>query len=158
MPPSEDGRRGDALQPQNKSGFFEIRGSRGAVLWPLRLDAAHAGFDDRAKMDSLPDSSAVTPVDWLLRVGRLADTAEDLLGGLCDMLVARGMALRFNEGRPMAIPDTQATFLALGNGWVFGVPIPVGPSQPGSAWHRTLPQLPLLLVVTSNKLADLVGS
>jgi len=44
-------------------------------------------------MDSLPDSSATTPTDWLLRVGRLADTAEDLLGGLCDLLLARGLPL-----------------------------------------------------------------
>ena len=35
----------------------------------------------------------LTPTDWLLRVGRLADTAEDLLGGLCDLLVARGLPL-----------------------------------------------------------------
>ena len=93
MPQSEDGRRGDGLQPQNKSGFFEIRGSRGAVLQPLRLDVARAGFDDRATMDSLPDSSATTPTDWLLRVGRLTDTAEDLLGGLCELLMARGLPL-----------------------------------------------------------------
>lgn len=45
---------------------------------------------------------------------------------LAMMLVARGMALRFNEGRPMHIPDQQAVFLALGNGRVFGVmPVPV---------------------------------
>src|SRR5258708_1492190 len=83
LPAREDGRRGDALQPQNKSGFLEIRGPCGAVLQPLRLDVARAGFDYRAKMDGLPDSSATTPTDWLLRVGRLTDTAEDLLGGLC---------------------------------------------------------------------------
>jgi ribose transport system permease protein len=42
------------------------------------------------------------------------------------MLVARGAALRFNEGRPMHIPDQQTVFLALGNGRLFGaVPIPV---------------------------------
>jgi ribose transport system permease protein len=45
---------------------------------------------------------------------------------LAMMLVARGAALRFNEGRPMHIPDHQSLFLALGNGRLFGVvPIPV---------------------------------
>jgi ribose transport system permease protein len=42
------------------------------------------------------------------------------------MLVARGAAHRFNEGRPMHIPDHQSLFLALGNGRLFGVvPVPV---------------------------------
>jgi len=42
------------------------------------------------------------------------------------MLVARGAALRFNEGRPMHIPDYEQTFLAVGNGRLFGVlPVPV---------------------------------
>lgn len=45
---------------------------------------------------------------------------------LATMLIARGAALRFNEGRPMHIPDAHAAFLALGNGRVAGiVPIPV---------------------------------
>jgi ribose transport system permease protein len=45
---------------------------------------------------------------------------------LAMMLVARGAALRFNEGRPMHIPDEQTIFLALGNGRLFGaVPVPV---------------------------------
>jgi len=45
---------------------------------------------------------------------------------LAMMLVARGAALRFNEGRPMHIPDQQTLFLALGNDRLFGVvPIPV---------------------------------
>jgi len=45
---------------------------------------------------------------------------------LATMLIARGVALRFNQGRPMHIPDTQAMFLALGNGRLFGfIPIPV---------------------------------
>lgn len=44
---------------------------------------------------------------------------------LATMLIAQGAALRFNEGRPMRIPDCQSAFLALGNGWLFGVPIPV---------------------------------
>ncbi|MHC4212592.1 MAG: ABC transporter permease [Planctomycetota bacterium] len=45
---------------------------------------------------------------------------------LAMMLVARGAALRYNQGRPMHIPDQQTLFLALGNGRFFGVvPIPV---------------------------------
>ena len=35
---------------------------------------------------------------------------------LATMQVARGAALRFNEGRPMHVPDEHALFLALGNG------------------------------------------
>jgi ribose transport system permease protein len=42
------------------------------------------------------------------------------------MLVARGLALRFNEGRPLSLPGSQETFLAIGNGRLFDViPIPV---------------------------------
>lgn len=45
---------------------------------------------------------------------------------LATMLMARGAALRYNEGRPMHIPDGQEFFLALGNGRVFSVvPVPV---------------------------------
>jgi ribose transport system permease protein len=42
------------------------------------------------------------------------------------MLIARGCAYRFNQGRPMSIGDHQTIFLALGNGRLFDiVPIPV---------------------------------
>jgi ribose transport system permease protein len=42
------------------------------------------------------------------------------------MLVARGAALRFNEGRPLPVPDTQSLFLAFGNERFLGlVPVPV---------------------------------
>ena len=34
----------------------------------------------------------------------------------------------------------------------FGVPSPVGPSQPGPAWHSTFPQPPFVPSVTSNRL------
>lgn len=45
---------------------------------------------------------------------------------LATMLMARGAALRFNEGRPMHVPETQRAFLALGNGRLFDVvPFPV---------------------------------
>jgi len=45
---------------------------------------------------------------------------------LAVMLVARGAALRFNEGKPMHIPADQTVFLALGNGRLFDVvPVPV---------------------------------
>jgi ribose transport system permease protein len=45
---------------------------------------------------------------------------------LATMLIARGAALRYNEGRPMHIPDSQGLFLALGNGRLLGViPVPV---------------------------------
>lgn len=46
---------------------------------------------------------------------------------LATMLVARGVALRFNEGRPLAVPDTERLFLGLGNARLFGfLPVPVG--------------------------------
>ena len=45
---------------------------------------------------------------------------------LATMLIARGLALRFNEGRPIAVPEGQEAFLALGNARVLGiVPVPV---------------------------------
>ncbi len=44
---------------------------------------------------------------------------------LATMLVARGMALRFNEGRPLPVPDAEKVFLAFGNARLFGVvPVP----------------------------------
>jgi ribose transport system permease protein len=45
---------------------------------------------------------------------------------LATMQIARGAALRFNEGRPISVPDSAGAFLALGNERLFGVvPIPV---------------------------------
>jgi ribose transport system permease protein len=45
---------------------------------------------------------------------------------LATMLVARGAALRFNEGRPLPVPKEQALFLAIGNERLLGVvPVPV---------------------------------
>jgi ribose transport system permease protein len=45
---------------------------------------------------------------------------------LATMLVARGSALRFNEGRPIAVPLGETVFLGLGNTRVGGVvPLPV---------------------------------
>ena len=37
--------------------------------------------------------SALAPADWLLQVGRLAGSADELLGGLCELLVSRGVPL-----------------------------------------------------------------
>jgi ribose transport system permease protein len=45
---------------------------------------------------------------------------------LATMLVARGAALRFNEGRPIPVPTSEEFFLALGNARLLGVvPVPV---------------------------------
>lgn len=44
---------------------------------------------------------------------------------LATMQIARGCALRFNEGRPLSIPDEYAPFLNLGVGRAAGVPMPV---------------------------------
>lgn len=81
---------------------------------------------------------------WLLAgavlCGLLVATAFGVFNGICAaktkmppfiitlgmMLVARGAALRYNQGRPMHIPDHQTIFLALGNGRLFGIiPVPV---------------------------------
>jgi ribose transport system permease protein len=45
---------------------------------------------------------------------------------LATMLVARGAALRFNEARPLPVPEAEKFFLGLGNARLFGVvPVPV---------------------------------
>jgi ribose transport system permease protein len=45
---------------------------------------------------------------------------------LATMQIARGLALRFNEGRPMSVPASADVFLAIGNGRLAGfVPVPV---------------------------------
>jgi ribose transport system permease protein len=44
---------------------------------------------------------------------------------LATMMVARGIALRFNEGRPMRVPPEQTWFLALGNGQVWHISVQV---------------------------------
>lgn len=45
---------------------------------------------------------------------------------LATMLIARGMALRFNEGRPLPVSDSETLFLALGNTRMFNlIPVPV---------------------------------
>lgn len=45
---------------------------------------------------------------------------------LATMMVARGVALRFNQGRPMSISPHETLFLGLGNGRIAGVlPVPV---------------------------------
>jgi ribose transport system permease protein len=45
---------------------------------------------------------------------------------LATMLIARGCALRFNEGRPIPVATTEKAFLALGNERVAGfLPVPV---------------------------------
>ena len=45
---------------------------------------------------------------------------------LATMQIARGAALRFNEGRPISVPDSAVGFLALGNERLLGVlPVPV---------------------------------
>jgi ribose transport system permease protein len=42
------------------------------------------------------------------------------------MQVARGAALRFNEGRPISVPDSESTFLALGRARILDtIPVPV---------------------------------
>jgi adenylate cyclase len=43
-------------------------------------------------MDTVPEST-VTPIDWLLQTGRLAAASDDLLGGLCELLVSQGLPL-----------------------------------------------------------------
>lgn len=44
---------------------------------------------------------------------------------LSTMLIARGFAMHFNEGKPIPIPDSQTFFLSIGNGRIMAMPIPV---------------------------------
>lgn len=45
---------------------------------------------------------------------------------LATMWIARGAALRFNQNRPIPVPDHQTVFLSLGNGRLFDlIPVPV---------------------------------
>jgi ribose transport system permease protein len=75
-----------------------------------------------------------------LATGLLAATGFGIVNGICvartvmppfivtlaTMLVARGAALRFNEGRPIPVPTSEELFLALGNARLGGiVPVPV---------------------------------
>ena len=86
------------------------------------------------------DTQSVSGVAAAMLLGLGAAAAVGLVNGLCaaktrmppfiitlaTMLIARGAALRFNEGRPMHIPEVHTLFLALGNGRVGGVvPAPV---------------------------------
>lgn len=80
------------------------------------------------------------PVAGAVAIGMLVAALFGAFNGICaaktrmpafiitlaTMQMARGAALRFNEGRPMHIPDDFTLFLALGNGRVAGVvPVPV---------------------------------
>jgi ribose transport system permease protein len=86
------------------------------------------------------DTQSVPGLGAALLLGLGAASAVGLVNGLCaaktrmppfiitlaTMLVARGAALRFNEGRPMHIPAVHTLFLWLGNGRVVCVvPVPV---------------------------------
>ena len=86
------------------------------------------------------DAPSAAGVAAAVLLGLGAAAAVGLVNGLCaaktrmppfiitlaTMLVARGAALRFNEGRPMHIPEVHTLFLSLGNGRVGGVvPVPV---------------------------------
>ena len=79
-----------------------------------------------------------TPVAIL--IGLLVAGLFGLFNGLCasktkmppfiitlsTMMIARGVALRFNQGRPMHINENFNVFLSLGNGRLFNVvPVPV---------------------------------
>jgi len=88
------------------------------------------------------ETQSVPGVMAAMLLGLGAAAAVGLVNGLCaartrmppfiitlaTMLVARGAALRFNEGRPMHIPEVHTLFLWLGNGrvgCVVPVPVPV---------------------------------
>src|SRR5438874_11139185 len=81
---TEHGSSAPCLQPQKYSGHW-------------RLDGACRHLDDRGPMNMVPPFAdpppTLAPADWLLQVGRLAQNADELLGGLCDLLVARGLPL-----------------------------------------------------------------
>jgi ribose transport system permease protein len=79
-------------------------------------------------------------VGGAISAGLVAASGVGIVNGLCvartvmppfivtlaTMLVARGAALRFNEGRPIPVPTSEELFLALGNARLLGVvPVPV---------------------------------
>jgi ribose transport system permease protein len=70
--------------------------------------------------------SAATGIGILNGVCAARTSMPPFIITLATMLVARGAALRFNEGRPLPIHQEQAIFLALGNGRIGGwLPVPV---------------------------------
>jgi ribose transport system permease protein len=88
------------------------------------------------------DTQSAPGLGAAMLLGLGAAAAVGLVNGLCaaktrmppfiitlaTMLIARGAALRFNEGRPMHIPEVNTLFLWLGNGRVVCVvpwPVPV---------------------------------
>ncbi len=87
-----------------------------------------------------PESQSVVRIVLALGAGLGVASLFGLFNGLCaaltkmppfivtlgTMMVARGMALRYNEGKPMHVPSHETFFLELGNGRLFGIiPIPV---------------------------------
>jgi len=85
---------------------------------------------------SLPHGGAAAGICAALAVALLIGAVNGLCAArtrmppfiitLAMMLVARGAALRFNEGRPLPIPTSETFFLALGNTRVGGwLPVPV---------------------------------
>ena len=92
------------------------------VVYFLTPGAARSGI-----WLAVPAGLAVALLFGLLNGASASRTAmPPFIITLATMLIARGAALRFNEGRPMHIPDSQETFLWLGNGRVFGaLPVPV---------------------------------
>jgi ribose transport system permease protein len=87
-----------------------------------------------------PESQSVIRLVLALGAGIGVASLFGLFNGLCvsmtkmppfivtlgTMMVARGAALRFNEGRPIHVPGHETFFLYLGNGRLWGVlPVPV---------------------------------
>jgi ribose transport system permease protein len=82
---------------------------------------------------------------------------------LATMQIARGAALRFNEGRPISVPPSEAGFEALGNERLFGVvplPVLVMAATFAASWvllHRTRFGQHLYAIGGNREAARLVG-
>ena len=139
-------------QPENQLDIMQQISINAILAFGMTLTILIGGIDlsvgavlalvGTTAVSFLADSKA--PNSGSLAIGLLAGLgAAGVLGlfnGLCAaktkmpafiitlaiMLIARGAALRFNEGRPMHVPDQETIFLQLGNGRLAGViPVPV---------------------------------
>ena len=128
-------------QPENQLDIMQQISINAILAFGMTLTILIGGIDlsvgavlalvGTTAVSFLADSKA--PNSGSLAIGLLAGLgAAGVLGlfnGLCAaktkmpafiitlaiMLIARGAALRFNEGRPMHVPENETVFLALGN-------------------------------------------
>jgi ribose transport system permease protein len=96
------------------------------AVWVLTRDPAEAASASRLVLAVLAGLGVATAFGLFNGLCAAGTRMPPFIITLGTMLVARGAALRFNEGRPMHIPEHEEVFLALGNSRLWGVlPVPV---------------------------------